>query len=152
MFNKGDIIKGLYNYKIYNEDHYRKCTRNETTGEFILLNDINEYKIEIFERKPEFDDLLDCINVSETLKNDKTIEYIKNLHNYINSYNHLFINQSTLADIMYSGNFQQEIIYKSSIKNKNDSIKTYLLPSNILGAYLIKLNHDNKLEKYIKIG
>lgn len=152
MNNINDVIKGLYNCKTNDNKNYIRCTKNVTTGQFIPFYDINEYNIELFERKLEFNDILECINISEILTNNNTLEYLKNIHNYISSYDYLFINQILLSEMMNKGEFPLEILYHSCIRNNKGSIKTYLLPKDHYAAYLIKVNNNNELQKYIKIG
>jgi hypothetical protein len=148
MLSKGNLICGLFNFKINNE--YKRCTT--IADQFIPLDDIINYKVELFKNasKKDTKNIIENIDIMEALSSDTLLFTNNKFLDLLKDYDEIFINQKILATLISNDKSRFEIKYMEGLYLKDKFIPIYLTPIDNLNTYLIKKS-DNKMESYVRL-
>lgn len=155
MWQKGDIIEGFYNYP-FNGQYFSCTSIGSNKRDFIKLEDISSYNIELFEYNIN-NNLSDSIEVLESLNDNDTITLKKyeNINKYINdirNYDLILLNQEFVFDVLHSYTHKNnKLKYLEGLYLKDTIIPMYLLPKDKVCMYLLNSDLEGNIVSYKKI-
>jgi len=150
-YKKGNIIKGRFNVSLGTAG-YEMCTRIflKEEGEYLRLNDVRNYKIELF---PYYEnkEILNGIDVMEALDSSNTYKFISNQFvKLAPKYNLILINQK-YVDSIITNETSYRLKYMEGIEVKDDLIPMFILPKENDNVYMINMK-DGVIESYIRLN